>query len=299
MPIFEAVNSSAPIGTEIRGVDLSEPLESAVFKQIFDVLCERSVIVFRSQRLKPQHQVVFSRLLGPLAKPPLLDKYALSDCPEVLKVSNIIENGEHIGNPDAGLFWHSDGAYQAKPSMYSMLYAIEVPEKGGKTYGDTLFTSTAAAYDSLAEDLKRRILRLRAVHSLHHQYEKKKNAAFLKRSDMTGADQSQVVPEVVHPLVRIHPHTGRKCIFVNEGHSSRIEGLPENESRELLQMLCTRCTASEFIYRHQWRPGDLVVWDNCATQHKATFDYELPLRRLMHRTTISGERPIGIVAAQV
>jgi taurine dioxygenase len=293
---MEVIHSSAPIGSEIRKVDLSQELDAATFDRIFSALNERSVLVFRDQRIRPEHLVRFSQRLGPLTKPALLDDYALPEAPEVLKVSNIVENGKHIGNPDAGLFWHSDGAYSAKPHMYSILYSIEVPQRDGQTFGDTLYTSTAAAYDALSPQKRACIDRLRAIHSLNHQYEQKKSTGFLKRSDMSDQDKSKVVPPVVHPLVRQHPHTGRGCIFVNEGHTCGIEGMAEHEARELLQQLFAHCTSPQFIYRHQWRVGDLVVWDNCATQHKATFDYALPLRRLMYRTTVTGEKPFGLEA---
>ena len=293
---MEVIDSPAPLGSEIRGVDLSRELDAQTFDRVFSTLSERSVIVFRDQRITPAQFVRFSSRLGPLAKPPLLDDYALPDQPEVLKVSNIIENGKHIGNPDAGAFWHSDGAYSAKPSMYSILYAIEVPQRDGQTFGDTLYTSTAAAYDALGSDMKARIDGLRAIHSLNHQYERKKSAGILKRSDMSDDDKRKVVPPVAHPLVRQHPHTGRRCIFVNEGHTCGIEGMPTEQARELLEQLFAHCLLPEFIYTHKWRVGDVVVWDNCATQHKATFDYALPLRRLMYRTTIKGEAPFGVEA---
>ena len=288
---FRVNPAPGPIGTEILGVDLSRDLEDDTFARIRSALNERSVIAFRGQKLHPQRQVDFTRRLGELKATPLLDDYALPGYPDVMRVSNIIENGRHIGNPDAGVFWHSDGAYQKIPAMYSLLYAVEVPNKDGRTYGDTLWASTAAAYDALPDAKKQALSKLTAVHSLSHQYEKKKSAGVLRREAMTSDEQQKVVPEVRHPLIRTHPYTGRKCIYVNEGHTVRIDGMPPEESRALLEELFAFCVRPEFVYRHQWRVGDFVVWDNCPTMHKASFDYELPLRRLMHRTTVEGSAP--------
>lgn len=279
------------LGAAIAGVDLANEIDNVTFAQIQRTLDEHSVIVLRGH-LPPQRQVDFTKKLGPLKATPLLDDYALPGFPDIMRVSNIIENGKHIGNPDAGVFWHSDGAYQKNPAMYSLLYSIEVPAKDGQTFGDTLYASTAAAYDALPDAKKRALANLIAVHSLHHQYEKKKRAGVLKRSDMSETEKTSVVPEVRHPLVRTHPRTGRKCIYVNEGHTARIEGLADAESRALLDELFAWCVRPEFVYRHNWQPGDFVIWDNCATLHRASFDYELPQRRLMHRTTVQGGVPV-------
>ncbi len=288
---FSTVHSRAPLGTEILGVDLSRDIEETTFERIRQVLNERSVIFFRGQELHPQRQVEFTRRLGDLKSTPLLGKYALADYPDVMRVSNILENGRHIGNPDAGVFWHSDGAYQKHPAMYSLLYAVEVPNKDGKTFGDTCWASTAAAYDALPDARKRELSALKAIHSLSHQYEQKKNLGVLRRDAMSADEKTQVVPEVTHPLVRTHPITGRKCIYVNEGHTVGIVGISAEAGRAMLEELFAFCVQPEFVYRHRWQVGDFVIWDNCPTLHKATFDYELPLRRLMHRTTVEGGIP--------
>lgn len=276
------------VAAEVTDIDLSQPLSPEAFAEISRLLTENGVLVFPKQSLTPGAQLAFSRLLGEVKMPPLLSEYAVDGCPQVLRVSNIIENGRHIGNPDAGLFWHSDGAYEKVPSMYSLLYAIEVPSKDGKHYGDTLWCSTAAAWEALPADLRRKVEGRRARHSLRHQYEKKKAANFLRRADMTRDEAVNVVPEVLHPVARTHPVSGRKCLFVNEGHSCGIEGMGEEEGAAIVAELAAWCTRPEFVYRHNWRVGDFVVWDNCSTQHRATFDYELPMRRLMYRTTVEG-----------
>jgi len=289
---FETLPTRAPIGTEIRGIDLSRDIDEITFERIRQALNERSVVFFRGQNLHPSRQVAFTRRLGELKDTPLLGAYSLPDYPDVMRVSNIIENGRHIGNPDAGVFWHSDGAYQQRPAFYSLLYSIEVPAKDGRVYGNTCYAATAAAYDALPEAMKRRLAPLRALHSLSHQYEQKLSKGALKREAMSAEEKKKVVPPVEHPLVRTHPLTGRKCLYLNEGHTFGIAGMTPAESAPLLQELFAWCVRPEFVYRHCWQPGDFVIWDNVVTLHKATFDYDLPLRRLMHRTTVEGGVPV-------
>lgn len=288
---FSLRHTDAPIGTEIRGVDLSRDIDEATFDRIRQVLNERSVVFFRGQNLHPARQVAFTRRLGELKDTPLLGAYSLPDHPQVMRVSNIVENGKHIGNPDAGFFWHSDGAYQKRPAFYSLLYSVEIPARDGRTFGDTSFAATAAAYDALPEEKKRMLAPLRAIHSLSHQYEQKLSKGSLRREAMTEEERANVVPPVEHPLVRTHPLTGRKCLYVNEGHTCGIVGMEPSAAMTLLQELFAWTVRPEFVYRHRWQVGDFVIWDNIVTLHKASFDYELPLRRLMHRTTVEGGIP--------
>jgi taurine dioxygenase len=185
--------------------------------------------------------------------------------------------------------------------MLSALYSIEVPKReDGEVLGDTQYASTAAAYDALPEETKRRLNGLNAVHSYRFYREKNRKAQeieaatggrVIKEKELTE-EQLSSVPDVASPLVRTHPVTGRKCLFINEAHTSEIVGLPKQESDELLQSLYAHIIKSEFRYVHKWRTGDLLMWDNCAAQHKATFDYDLPLRRLMYRTTVRGSVPV-------
>jgi taurine dioxygenase len=273
------------IGAEIEGVDLSEDLDAATFAELERAWNEDSVLVFRGQKLQPEDLVAFSRRFGPL-EIHVLDQYLHPAHPEILVISNVVENGKPVGIADAGRYWHSDLSYMAEPSRGSILYAIEIPSENGKALGDTIWASAAAAYEALDEGMQKRLDSLEAAYSLGHRF-KKIVADGNKDAAMTDT-QEEKVPEVVHPVVRTHPVTGRKSIFVNEGHTSRILGLPEDESRELLDFLWTHCRKPEFTYRHHWRPGDVVMWDNIPTQHIAICDYALPQRRLLHRTTLTG-----------
>ncbi len=274
-------------GAEVTGVDLSRPVDDATFQRILDIFHEHEVIFFRGQDLTPEAHVAFSRRFGEL------EIHVRKDClrpgyPELFVVSNIIENGKPIGTRDAGEFWHSDLCYMREPSRGSLFYAREVPEREGVVYGDTLFASACAAYDALPEDMKQRLAGLKAVHSYVKGYYRPRKSG--PRPELTEEQKSRT-PDVEHPLVRTHPETGRKCLFVNEGYTTRIAGLPEAESDELLEFLFGHITSPDFVYRHQWRAGDFLIWDNCAVQHRAMLDYELPLRRRMERTTLTGTAP--------
>lgn len=287
------------LGAEISGVDLSKPLDDETFARIHKAFFDNEVAFFRNQNLTPEQQVAFTRRFGMLEHH-VRKEARLEGFPEILIISNVLdEEGKPIGSQDAGRFWHSDLSYRKEPSMLSALYSIEVPERGGRIYGDTGFASTTAAYDALPEDMKRRVAGLKNMHSYRY-YRTKNRAAQAEESARGGRvvqepelseEQLASVPDVEAPLVRTHPVTGRKGLFVNEAHTSHIPGLPREESDALLSELYRHITRPEFQYVHQWRPGDLLMWDNVAVQHKATFDYDLPMRRLMHRTTVRGTVP--------
>lgn len=282
----------AALGTEVLGIDLSEPLSDAQFEDIRQLVSRRGVLVFRDQQLAPARQVEFSKRLGPLKVPPLVDHWVLEGHPEVMRISNIVVDGHHIGNPDAGVLWHSDGAYQPVPSMYTLLHCLEIPRGAdGRTLGNTLFASTAAAWDALPADRQRQLLGLRARHSLAWEYEQKAASGLMKREQMSDADRHHKVPEVVHPLVRTHPLTGQQCLYLSEGVTIGIEGMDDAAARALIAELNAWASSERFVYRHEWQVGDFVFWDNCPTKHRALFDYDLPQRRLMHRTTVAGSAP--------
>ena len=277
----------AALGAEIKGVDLSKPLEDATFNGIVDALHQYEVIYFRNQTLTPEQHIAFSQRFGEL------ESHVRVDCcrpgyPEIFVVSNVIENGKPIGSRDAGLFWHSDLCYMKEPSRGSLLYAREVPMRDGQPLGDTLFASASAAYNALPEATKQRIANLKAVNSYEKGYYRDRNSG--PRPALTE-EQKRKTPDIEHPIVRTHPFSGRKCLFVNEGYTSRICGLDADESEALLAELFAHATDPRFVYRHKWKVGDLLIWDNCATQHLAVHDYALPLRRVMERTTLCGTAP--------
>lgn len=280
--------TEAPCGAEIAGVDLAQPVGDSLFREIEDAFHRFGVVVFRGQRLTAEQHIAFSRRFGELDIN-VRSRFNKPEHPEILVVSNVVENGEPIGVQDAGRYWHSDLCYLPRPSRCSLLYAFEVPVKDGVALGDTLFASAPAAYDALPDELRQKLAGKKAVHSYVHTYDRK-----VKEFDRTPVEKENraAPPDVLHPVVRTHPFTGTKCLYVNEGYTTRIEGLPRDESERLLKFLFGHVTRPEFIYRHRWQAGDLLMWDNCLVQHKAVFDYAAPLRRRMERTTITGTAPV-------
>jgi taurine dioxygenase len=271
-------------GAEIQGVDVSQDIDDATFKTIEDTFNNYSVLFFRGQQLTGEQHVRFSARFGKL-EIHFLKQYLHPEHPELITISNVIENGKPVGVVDAGQFWHTDLSYVEKPSRGSILYAIEIPEKDGQPLGDTMFTSTAAAYDALPESMKERLQGLKAIHRYGYRFEKHLERGS-KRAELTK--EQKETPDAIQPVIRTHPVTGRKCIYVNEGFTVGIVGMPEEESRPLLEELFAHCIRPEFIYRHQWRVGDLLMWDNCATQHNAIGDYKWPQRRLLRKATLEG-----------
>ena len=282
---MEIVPSPNVIGAEVHGVDLAKPLSDTDFARIEAAFNAHAVLCFRDQRLAEGEFVAFGKRFGEV-EPHFLTHYAHPQYPEIMIVSNIKEDGRDIGHADAGRVWHTDMSYTATPPRATMLYALEVPVENGTTLGDTLFSSTAHAHDSLSEDEQRRIAGLRAIHQV------------AGRRARTGTGQEDQAlryrqPAVVHPVVRTHPQTGRKCLYVSKGECEGIEGLPQDEALALIDALADRTIEPRFRYVHRWRKGDLLMWDNCAVQHLAAHDYEWPKhRRLMHRVTVGGSVPV-------
>jgi len=277
--------SATPVGAEIKGVDLSQDISPKTFCDIEAAFNEHSVIVFRDQTITPEQQLAFSDRFGAL-EINAFSKYALPDHPGILKVSNIKENGVDIGFSDAGSHWHSDMSYTVHPPRCTILYAIEVPSSNGVILGDTLFASTGAAYDSLSDGLKSRIEGRVAV----HQFSAKERG--VKAPLKLSQAQIDKHPDVRHPVARTHPYTGRKCLYVRQGECVAIDGMADEEAIALIKYLSDLCVEERFIYRHKWRVGDVLMWDNCALQHIALRDYEWPQRRMMHRTTVGGDVPV-------
>jgi taurine dioxygenase len=284
---------ATPFGAEIAGVDLSKPLDDATFARIRDAYFERSIIVFHDQRLTPAQQVAFSRRFGEL-EIHVLKQYLLPGQPEILVISNIVENGKLIGLADADrvAVWHTDTSYRSEPSMGSALHALEIPhDAAGQPVGDTLFASTFLAYDALSPAMKERLEGLRAIHRMTKGYDSDDSAKSSGGRLSYDESQRREVSDQAHPIIRTHPVTGRKCIYVNKLCCTGIVGMPDSESGPLLDEIYAHCTQPQFIYRHRWRVGDLLMWDNCSLQHLAVQDYALPQRRRMHRTTIRGSVP--------
>ncbi|MBH3365011.1 TauD/TfdA dioxygenase family protein [Pseudomonas sp. URMO17WK12:I11] len=280
---FDVHPFAGAVGAEIVGLDLSRPLNAQDFARIHRAHLDHHVLVFRDQRITPEHQIAFSRRFGEL-QIHVLKQFLLEGHPEILIVSNIIENGQNIGLGDAGKFWHSDLSYKALPSLGSMLHAQELPDEGG----DTLFADMHKAWDAVPAALRTLVAGRNAAHSYTARYAETRFEGNWRPA--LTAEQLAQVQEVVHPVVRTHPETGRQALFVSEGFTTRIVGLPEDESRDVLQQLYALSVQDDNVYRHQWQPHDLVFWDNRSLIHLAA-GCPAHLRRKLYRTTIQGDAP--------
>lgn len=238
---FEIRALPGSVGAEVVGLDLSRPVNDRDFARIHRAHLDHHVVVFRDQRITPQQQIAFSRRFGVL-QIHVLKQFLLANHPEILIVSNIIENGQAIGLGDAGKFWHSDLSYKELPSLGSMLHAQELPSEGG----DTLFADMHKAWDQLPAHLRTAVEGRRAAHSYTARYSETKFEGNW-RPTLTPEQLAQVA-EVVHPIVRTHPESGRKALFVSEGFTTRIVGLPEDESRDLLTQLYAHSVLAHNIY---------------------------------------------------
>ena len=281
---FEIRRFDAPVGAEVFGLDIGKPINAADFARLHRAHLDHHVLVFRDQRVTPEAHIAFSRRFGPL-EIHVLHQFHLAGHPEILIVSNIKKpDGEPLGLGDAGAYWHSDLSYKPKPSLGSLLHAQELPSEGG----DTLFADQHLAFEGLAPALQQRILPLEAEHSYLAKYEELR-AKNPWRPKLSQAQIDQVAP-AVQPVVRTHPETGRKALFVSEHFTTRIVGLPQEEGDALLAELFAHSVKPEYVYRHRWAPHDLVFWDNRSLMHLAagTPDH---LRRKLYRTTVEGDVP--------
>ena len=281
----------AALGAEIV-FDLSRAIDERTFAELEGIFHDNIVVFFRDQHLTNEQHIAFSRRFGEL-EIHIVKKYLLPEDPEILLVSNIKNSaGEHIGLADAGFTWHSDTSYRKNPSRCSLLYAKEVPHRDGKPLGDTVFANCIAAYEALPDAMKRRLAGTKAI----HRYSMRRRVDNSPRPKLTAAQLAET-PDIAHPIVRTHPYTGRKALYVTAGECVGIvlpngEQMPEDEALDLIAELDAHCVRPEFCYRHSWRIGDLVMWDNASAMHLAICDYALPERRLMHRTTVIGSEPI-------
>jgi taurine dioxygenase len=277
--------SGAACGAEI-GFDLAQDIDDPTFREIERIFHDNIVVVFRGQQLANERHIEFGSRFGEL-EIHIVKKYLLPGFPEILLISNIRDAaGEHIGLADAGFTWHTDTSYRRRPSRCSLLYAKEVPYRDGEPVGDTVFANTIAAYEALPTSMKQRIDGLKAI----HRYSARRRVADSPRPKLT-AEQLAETPDIAHPIVRTHPYTGRKSLYVTAGECAGIEGMPEDEAVDLIAELDAHCVRPEFLYRHKWQVGDLLMWDNATSMHLAICDYALPQRRLMHRTTVIGTVP--------
>lgn len=269
------------LGARVDGIDLSQPMPDAAFKKIRAALVEYAALVLPGQGMTPEQHIAFSRRFGQLEDHVLSD-FCLPDHPEIFVVSNIIEYGQHIGAHGGSKRYHSDLSYIPEPSLGSIFYCLECPAEGGETAVASMF----AAYDALPEERKRWLEAHNGVHDYVWNYER----AHTTRAPLTD-EQKKRTPPIAHPAVRSHPESGRKALFLSEVFTRAFEGEDETESQALIGELMGFADQPDFVYTHKWTPGDVLIWDNRSTMHKACPFDEEGTRRRMHRTTIRGDRP--------
>jgi taurine dioxygenase len=280
--------TDAALGAEIRGVDLSRPLSPADADAIQAAWLEHLVLLFRGQTLTDAQLIAFSRNFGELEFPPtrllnLKNRIDQKDDipPEVNVISNVKEDGKPIGQLGAGeAAWHTDSGFVEAPPKGSILYGIEVPPDAG----NTSFLNMYAAYETLADDLKARIEGRRAKHDPSY------TSAGVRRKDFDEITDVRKSPGPLHPIVRTHPESGRKALYLGRRLNSYVEGLTVPESEALLDAVWAHTEQPGFVWEHHWKVGDVLMWDNrCAMHRRDAFDASA--RRIMHRTQLKGDRP--------
>ena len=277
------------MGIEVRDLDLAQPLGESLFAEIKSLWNQADgVLVVREQQLTEVQHIAFARHFGSLHRLAghTVTKYLHPEHPEIYRVSNKSRDGKPMGRKGAGTYWHSDQSYEQTPAQASLLYALEIPPRGG----DTIFCNMYKAYAALSEPMQRFLSGLTAT----HDFAVAQSGGF--RNEEVTAEQLALAPPMSHPVVRRHDDTGRPCLFVNPGFTSHIDALAPEESRALLDFLYRHLAKPDFHYRHVWQPNDLVIWDNRCTMHYAVMDYDGQGERLMHRCTAIGEAPVAAAA---
>jgi alpha-ketoglutarate-dependent 2,4-dichlorophenoxyacetate dioxygenase len=272
---------SRVMGAEVRGVDLSHPLTENDLASVSKSFHRHLLLVFPAQRIDEAQLIAFSRCFGDL-QVHVLDQYRHPRFPEIYVLSNVDKAGNPTGShPDKGtLVWHSDLSFQQRPALATILYGIEVPRAGG----DTLYADMYAAYDALDAETKNLLCGLNAVHDLDAS---RRRAG---EPPMTEKQRAEA-PPVEHPVVRTHPDTGRKILYISR-HVSHFKDMGASESQQLLERLMAHATSERFVFRHKWGPRDVVMWDNRCTMHCATPYDAGAERRVLHRTVVKGDEPV-------
>ena len=262
------------IGAEVSGVSLKEPLQTEDRAAIEAALLEHHVLFFRDQDITPEEQVEFSRQFGTISTPPFTPKYSKS--PDYIVLDQTTPEGEGADN------WHSDNTFMAEPPLGSILKAVLLPETGG----DTCFANMVVAYEALSEPIRKMLDGLEAEHDITKPLQK---AIAAGHSEAKLSDVQAKWPPVQHPVVRTHPETGNKALFVNGNSTTRLLGISERENQMLLPFLLDHVRSPAFQCRFRWDAHSIAFWDNRSTQHYAVPDYRE--RRIMHRVTLAGDRP--------
>jgi len=276
------------LGAAISGLDLSKPLSRDDFVLIVGSLGDYGVICFPGQRLQPAELKAFSAQFGAL-EVNVVDSFQEPGLPEVMTLSNIVENGQPIGLPDAGQDWHTDMSYSKTIAFANVLYGVRIPHRDGRALGNTEFLSMQAAYDELPGEIKERLRHATALHDFNKYWENARRKEGSKRQPLSDAQRRQK-PPVSHPVFLKHPISGRMVLYANPGYTVRINDVPEAESDELLEVLFRHQLQPKYKYAHQWSANDVLMWDDLLTLHKAVADYGPTEHRLIKRCQVMADR---------
>jgi taurine dioxygenase len=272
---------SAGLGAEVSGVDLAKPIDDKTFAQIERAWRDHLILLFRDQELTHEQHIAFSGRFGPLDDHAAIPKFRDPQYPHILPVTNQEVAGR---KQPVGRQWHSDLSTTTRPARASLLRSEVIPPVGG----DTMFTNMYLAYDTLSPTMKAIVDPLEAIHDMtvakHSRGRDPADLAEVRRRN----------PPVAHPMVRVHPETGRKALYVSEMTTTGIVGLTDEEAQPLLEFLYEHCVRPELTYRHKWQVHDLLAWDNRCTMHLALSDYDIEVPRKLYRTTLLGE-PSGYI----
>jgi taurine dioxygenase len=283
------IPSGRVLGAKMEGLDLSRPLEDGEVDAVIEALGRHGVVCFPRQKLTARQQKDFAARFGELEINVASGPYQEPGLPEVMTLSNIVNDGKPIGLSDAGQDWHTDMSYSKTIAFANVLYALEVPRRNGKTLGDTEFSSMQAAYDGLPQELKKKLEGMTVLHDFNKFWEMMRREKGSKRPPLTEAQRKQK-PPVSHPIFLEHPITRRKVLYANPGYSMRINELPEKESDAILGFLFEHQLKPEYRYRHQWSEGDVLMWENFGTIHNAIADYGPDEHRLVKRCQVMATR---------
>ncbi len=276
---------SEALGAEISGIDISRA-DDQTFAAVHQVFLDHQVVVIREQQISVEDHIAFSRRFGDL-EIHISGDHLLAGHPEILLVTNKMKDGKYIGVENAGDTWHSDLSYMDKPCMGALLYALEVSAVGG----DTEWSNMYAAYDALAPDMKKRLDGLKARHTFNRLRNPRVTLPKQHKEDAKEHYERISPPDAIHPVVRTHPETGRKALYVSPRFTIGIEDIPDADAQDLLDELFDHAVQRQFIYHHKWRVGDLLIWDNRCTLHLACRGIPEGQIRHMHRTTVAGDIP--------
>lgn len=279
---------SYPLGAEVCDIDVTALISESDFGEIYRAFLDHGILLFRNQEISREQHIAFSRRFGELDPHDAFPSDRHPDYPELMVVTN---DPAPDGTPSisryTGRRWHTDMSQTLKPALGSLLRCWRVPEVGG----DTLFANMTLAYDALSEGMKKLI---DGLHAIHYAGSRKLDSTSADQAH--AAEQKRISPPVAHPVARVHPETGRKAIYLGE-KVRRFDGMTEEESRPLIDYLNRHSTRPEFVYRHQWRPHDILIWDNRSTMHQALGDFDQAQSRYMERTTVYGT-PSGYVVTE-